>query len=129
MHKEWIEECKEIQDPRVLWNYLKHKIQYKTIIVHSKRKAKERRAKLLNLENRLKECKNRCNEYPTADNWNDLEILQAEYDHHYEYKAQGTTLRSTVNWYKQGEKSNTGKCFLNLEKENRWVRTNLLSRP
>ena len=26
LHKEWIEECKEIQDPRVLWDYLKHKI-------------------------------------------------------------------------------------------------------
>ena len=39
------------------------------------------------------ECNNRWNEYPTADNLNDLKILQAEYDHHYEYKARGTTLR------------------------------------
>ena len=26
LHKEWIEEHKEIQDPRVLWDYLKHKL-------------------------------------------------------------------------------------------------------
>jgi len=59
--------------------------------LYSKRKAKEGRAKLLNLEKN--ECKHRCNEYPTADNLNDLKILQAEYDHHYEYKAQGTIRR------------------------------------
>ena len=81
MCKEWIEECKEIQDPRVLWDYLKCKIRYETI-VYSKRKAKERRAKQMSLEKRLKESKNICDEYPTADNLNDLEILQAESDRH-----------------------------------------------
>jgi len=81
--------------------------------VCSKRKAKERRAKQMNLEKRLKECKNKCDEHPTADNLNDLEILQAESDRHYEYITHVTIIRSRVNWYEQGEKSN--KYFLNLE--------------
>ena len=44
---------------------------------------------------------------------NDLDILQTEYDRHYEYIAQGAIIRSRVNWYEQGGKSN--KYFLNLE--------------
>ena len=39
--REWIEENREIQDPRVLWDFLKYKIRYETI-VYSKKKAKER---------------------------------------------------------------------------------------
>jgi len=81
--------------------------------VYSQRKAKERGAKQMNLEKRLKECKNKCDEYPTADNLSNLEILQAEYDRHYEYIPQGTIIKSRVNWYEQGQKSN--KYFLTLE--------------
>lgn len=29
--REWIEENREIQDPRVLWDFLKYKIRYETI--------------------------------------------------------------------------------------------------
>ena len=36
--QEWIEENREIQDPRVLWDFLKYKIRYETI-VYSKKKA------------------------------------------------------------------------------------------
>jgi len=43
----------------------------------------------------------------------DLDILQTEYDRHYEYIAQGAIIRSRANWYEQGEKNN--KYFLNLE--------------
>ena len=81
--------------------------------VSSKKKAKERRAELNKLENNLKECQRECDANPTVENMNDLNILQTEYDRHYEYIAQGAIIRSRVSWYEQGEKSN--KYFLNLE--------------
>ena len=92
----WIEENREIQDPRVLWDFLKYKIRYETI-VYSKKKAKERRSVLVSLEERLKECQVKCDEDPTPENLNDLEIIQTEYDRHYDiyhpgrnYKIQST---------------------------------------
>ena len=101
----WIEENREIQDPRVLWDFLKYKIRYERI-VYSKKKAKERRSVLVSLEERLKECQVKCDEDPTPENLNDLEIIQTEYDGHYDYITQGIIIRSRVNWYEQGEKSN-----------------------
>ena len=68
---------------------------------------------LVSLEERLKECQVKCNEDPTLENLNDLEIIQTEYGRHYDYITQGIIIRSRVNWYKQAEKSN--KYFLNLE--------------
>ena len=44
-HSDWLEDGKEIQDPRVLWDFVKYIIRYETII-YSKRKARVRREKL-----------------------------------------------------------------------------------
>ena len=65
------------------------------------------------MEEKIKECTVKCDEYLSPENVNDLEILQTEYDRQYEYIAQGAIIRSRVNWYEYGEKSN--KYFLNLE--------------
>ncbi|KAL9963192.1 hypothetical protein ACROYT_G032369 [Oculina patagonica] len=108
----WLEEGKDIQDPRVLWDFVKYKIRYETI-TYSKQKAKRRRDKLSALEEKIKECTANCDEHPIPENINNLEILQTEYNRHYEYIAQGAIIRSRVNWYEHGEKSN--KYFLNLE--------------
>jgi len=81
--REWIEENREIQDPRVLWDFLKYKIRYETI-VYSKKKVKERRSVLVSLEERLKDCQVKCDEGPTPENLNALEIIQVEYDRHYD---------------------------------------------
>lgn len=45
----WLEEGKDIQDPRVLWDFIKYKIRYETIS-YNKQKAKNRREKLSVLE-------------------------------------------------------------------------------
>lgn len=110
--REWTEENREIQDPRVLWDFIKYKIRYETI-VYSKKKAKERRSVLVSLEERLKYCQVKCDEDPTPENLNDLEIIQTECDRHYDYITQGIIIRSRVNWYEQGEKSNV---FFKLRK-------------
>jgi len=47
--REWIEENREVQDLRVLWDFIKCKIRYETI-VYSKKEAKERRSVLVRLE-------------------------------------------------------------------------------
>ena len=108
----WLEEGKDIQDPRVLWDFIKYKIRYETI-TYGKQKAKSRREKLSALEEKLKECTAKCDENPNSENINALEILQTEYNRQYEYIAQGAIIRSRANWYENGEKSN--KYFLNLE--------------
>ena len=111
-YSDWLEEGKDLQDPRVLWDFIKYKIRYETI-TYSKQKARNRREKLSALEEKIKECTVKCDEYPSPENLNDLEILQTEYDRQYEYIAQGAIIRSRANWYEYGEKSN--KYFLNLE--------------
>ena len=108
----WIEEGREIEDPRVLWDYIKYKIRQETI-AYSKSKARERKAALASLEKKIKDCQLACDEDPSPKNVNDLEILQTEYDRMYEFIAQGAIVRSRANWYEYGEKSN--KYFLNLE--------------
>jgi len=55
----WIEEGREIEDPRALWDYIKYKIRQETI-AYSKCKARERRATLLSLEKKIKECQLAC---------------------------------------------------------------------
>ena len=108
----WLEEGKDIQDPRVLWDFIKYKIRHETIS-YSKQKAKNRREKLSVLEQKIKKCTVKCDEQPKPENVSELEILQTEYERQYEYIAQGAIIRSRINWYEHGEKSN--KCFLILE--------------
>ena len=103
-YSDWLEAGKDLQDPRVLWGFIKYKIRYETI-TYSKQKARNRREKLSALEEKIKEWTVKCDEYPSPENLNDLEILQTEYDRQYEYIAQGAIIRSRVNWYEYGEKN------------------------
>ena len=70
-----LEEFKEVQDKRVLWDLIKYKIRRQTIR-YSKTKARERRAKLQNLEKDLKECAEKCDSDPNKKNLEELECLQ-----------------------------------------------------
>ena len=112
----WFEEFKEVQDKRVLWDLIKYKIRQQTIR-YSKTKARERRAKLQNLEKDLKECAEKCDSHPNTKNLEELECLQTEYDSMYDYITQGTIIRSRATWYEFGERNN--KYFLNLENSNK----------
>ena len=70
----WLEEFKEVQDKRVLWDLIKYKIRQQTIR-YSKTKACKRRAKLQNLEKDLKECTEKCNSDPNTKILDELECL------------------------------------------------------
>ena len=61
----WIEEGREIEYPRVLWDYIKYKIRQETI-TYSKFKARERRATLTSLERKIKDCQTACDKDPSS---------------------------------------------------------------
>ena len=114
--KMWLEEFKEIFDKRILWDLLKYKIRLFTID-YSKIKARSRRANLIEVEGKLRCCKEKCDAEPSIQNFEGLERTQANYDELYDYMTQGAIIRSRSTWYKKSEKNN--KYFLNLEKSNK----------
>ena len=111
-YKNWLEEFKEVNDKRVLWDLIKYKIRQRTII-YSKAKARKKREKVKHLEESLRDCTTKCDNNPSKE----LECLQAEYDQLYDYITQGAIIRSRATWYELGKKNN--KYFLNLEKSNK----------
>ena len=115
-YKTWLEEFKEVNDKRVLWDLIKYKIRQRTI-AYSKVKAREKREKMNNLEECLKNCTKKCDTDPSKENVEELECLQVEYEQLYDYITQGSIIRSRATWYELGEKNN--KYFLNLEKSNK----------
>ena len=114
--KMWQEEFKEIINKRVVWDLLKYKIRLFTID-YSKIKARSRRANLIEVEGKLRRCKEKCDAEPSIQNVEELERIQANYDELYDYITQGAIIRSRVTCYEKGEKNN--KYFLNLEKSNK----------
>ena len=80
--------CIRDRDKRVLWDLIKYKIRQRTV-TYSKGKARERRAKLQKVEDKLKECTEKCDIDPNSGNLEELECLQTEYDQLYDYITQG----------------------------------------
>ena len=115
-YKMWLEDFKEVNDKRVLWDLIKYKIRQRTI-VYSKAKARKKREKVNQLEESLRSCTTKCDNNPSKENLEQLECLQVEYDQLYDYITQGAIIRSRATWYELGEKNN--KYFLNLEKSNK----------
>ena len=70
-----------------------------------KEKARQRRKNNSDIEASLRTCVERCNESPSAENQEQLEMLQMEYDSIYEEIAKGAIIRSKATWYEKGEKS------------------------
>ena len=112
----WLEEFKEVIDKRVLWDLLKYRITQFTIS-YSKTKARNRRTKLNELEEKLRHSTIKCDAEPSTQNAEEFESLQADYDKLYDYIIQGTIIRSRATWYEKGEKNT--KYFLSLEKSNK----------
>ena len=108
----WLKEFEEITDKRLLWDLIKYRIR-QVSIKYSKEKALKKRNKISDLETSLRICEEKCNESPTFENQEELEMLKMEYDSIYEQIAKGAIIRSKATWYEKGEKSN--KYFLNLE--------------
>ena len=69
------------------------------------------------MEDKLKECTEKCDIDPNSGNLEELECPQTQYDQLYDYITQGAIIRSRVTWYEMGKKNN--KYFLNLGKSNK----------
>ena len=98
----WLEEFHEVQDKRVLWDLIKYRIRQCTI-KYSKTKARDRKAKLQEVEECIKDCFKKCDKDPSAQNLEELESLQAEYENLCDFITQGAIIRSRVTWYEMGE--------------------------
>ena len=71
-YDEWLNEFEEVNDKRLLWDLVKYRIR-QTTISYSKQKAKERRNKLSDTENKLKEREKLCVTDPTEKNIEDFQ--------------------------------------------------------
>lgn len=63
----WIEEFKEVNDKRVLWDLIKYRIR-QVSIKYSKGKARIRKDKLLEIQTPLNVYQEKCSTDPTAEN-------------------------------------------------------------
>ena len=108
----WLVEFSEVLDKGLLWDLIKYKIRQVTL-KYSKTKARERRSRLWEIENKLKERQEIFDTFSTESNAIQLETIKSEYNSLYDYTTQGNVIRSRANWYEHGEKNN--KYFLNLE--------------
>ena len=100
--KNWLEDFKEVNDKRVLWDLIKSKIRQRTII-YSKAKARKKREKVRQFEEGLRNCTTKCDNNHSKENLEELEYLQAEYDQLYDYITQGAIIRSRATWYELRE--------------------------
>ena len=99
----WLKEFDEVTDKRLLWDLIKYRIR-QVSIKYSKEKARRKRKKISDLETSLRICEEKCNESPTFENQEELEMLKMEYDSIYEQIAKGAIIRSKATWYEKGEK-------------------------
>ena len=67
---------------------------------------------MLEIETLLKVYQEKCSNDPSAENIEQLEILQSKYDAHFDYLSERAIIRSRASWYENGEKN---KFFLSLE--------------
>ena len=113
---EFYQEAIELSNPNARWDYKKYQIRQFSWKI-SKEKAKQRKAKRIGLESRIKELKSSISIKSDSALINEYNECKQELEILYDYITQGIILRSKTTWYEHGEKST--KYFLNLEKRNK----------
>ena len=101
-------EQKQYYDTNIWWDIGKRKVK-EIAIWCSKEIAKEKRLNVCMLEKEINKLKG------TNANIADINILQSKLQRIYEEKADGTRVRSRIQWWEEGEKST--KYFYQLEKK------------
>ena len=94
----WLKEISFCDDLRVKWDWIKYKIRQESM-TYSKLKAKERKAKMKTIEDRLKLCEEKIADAPTPENLINLESVRAEYEREFDYIVRGSIIRSRATWY------------------------------
>ena len=103
-------------DPRLDWEYLKYKIK-EFSREYSIRKKTEHTAVRISLESKLKSLTESLNYNSSNEMFREYEECKNHLENFYQNVANGLIIRSKVDWYEKGEKSN--KYFYNLEKRNK----------
>ena len=106
---------KELSDSRNVWDWIKYNIRAHAI-KYSKKKAKDRNATELNLQDDLRKAKQEYETTPSDSNATRFNAAQEKLETFYEEKTKGIIIRARARWHEHGEKST--KYFLNLEKRN-----------
>ena len=106
---------KEFTDNRMIWDWVKYNIRAHAI-QYSKRKAKERVKKELDLQEELSKAKSKLENNPNDHNTTHYNVVREKLESFYEEKTKGVIIRARARWHEHGEKST--KYFLNLEKRN-----------
>ena len=107
-----IQEAK-FENKNVLWEYLKCQIRTDTM-VYASQKAKIKRAKEIELENRLENLEQ--NLQNNENNFLKYQLLKNEWEDKQRERTNGIMVRSKAKWVEYGEKNS--KYFFNLEKRN-----------
>ena len=100
----WLAEFGDVSDKGLLWDLIKYKMRQVTM-KFSKTKARERRSRLWEIENKLKDCQEIFDTFPTEKNAIQLEAIKSEYNPLYDYIIQDIVIRSKANWYEYGGKT------------------------
>jgi len=103
----------EAVDPQTRWELLKYEIR-KFTISFSKAKARNFKATQKSLEEKIILIESNPNWEKVEHLTQEHTELKAELEKYYSHITEGLILRSKVNWYEYGEKSN--KYFLTLER-------------
>ena len=110
------EKCNLFIDAMQRWELIKFKIR-NFCIHYSKQKASERRRQEFLLLNDISKLEHALYNFESPDLRNRLKERRNDLLMLYNYKLQGTILRSRARWVEHGEKNT--KYFLNLEKRNK----------
>lgn len=109
------EKYADLKDDRLKWELIKMEIRTLTIS-YSKHKAKQRRNRETELQNRLEVLDRIISNCANSTQLEEYDCLKIELNRVYEAKGKGAIFRSKIRWVEQGEKPT--KYFFNLEKRN-----------
>ena len=100
----WLAEFGDVSDKSLLWDLIKFKIRQVTMKFSKTKKAKERRSRLWEIGNKLKDYQEIFDTFPTENNAIQLETIKSEYNSLYDYIIQGNVIRPRANCMNTGRK-------------------------
>ena len=99
-----MQETSDISDPRVKWEFLKHKIRF-FVRIYAEEKAAFWRARRSHPEEKVKSLENTISSDSSAEVLREYSEAKNELEKVYDHIAEGIILRSRTQWYEEGDKS------------------------
>ena len=96
-YPEWLSEADDTSNKRVVWNFIKFRIQEATK-AYGKQKANVCKSKIKNIERKLKISEEENDKCPSESTTANLEVIRLEYENLIDYITQGNIARSRITW-------------------------------